>query len=72
MAKYYTINDEWKNYEEIKECPTETEHDRMLDEKTCEGGKEHRWLLLPKWNEAVREGGKQYIYCLRCGEMGHL
>jgi hypothetical protein len=30
------------------------------------------WILLPKECVAVREGGKQYIECIGCGEYTHL
>lgn len=30
------------------------------------------WALLPDDSEAVKEGGKPYIECIRCGYMSHL
>jgi hypothetical protein len=39
----------------------------------CEGtNSKHQWLLIPKWSDCVKEGGKEYIICLNCLEMSHL
>lgn len=34
------------------------------------GGKE--WIILPKESSLVREGGKPYIECIKCGNFTHL
>jgi len=48
------------------------EHERGLDEACEVTGKGHCWLLLPKWSETNKQGGKEYIICLECNKHSHL
>lgn len=43
-----------------------------LPDGVCEdcGGKE--WMILPRQSALVRESGKPYVECLRCGYHTHL
>jgi hypothetical protein len=45
--------------------------DRLGDGKclACNGDE---WLILPKETNAVKEGGKPYIECIKCGVLTHL
>jgi DNA-directed RNA polymerase subunit M/transcription elongation factor TFIIS len=47
--------------------------DRMGSEDAkCPECGENSWWLLPKVGVAVREGGKPYCECLKCGYTTHL
>lgn len=48
------------------------EEERGLTGKCEATGEGHAWLRYPEWSVAVKEGGKEYIICLNCGEHGHL
>jgi len=45
--------------------------ERIGDGK-CENCGNDEWIMLPDECVAVREGGKQYIECINCGEVTHL
>lgn len=49
-----------------------TLEDRLPNNARCENCGKNEWILLPKESIAVREGGKQYIECMGCGEHTHL
>ena len=46
--------------------------DRGLDGYCEDTDQKHTWLLYPEWSECVKQGGKNYIMCLNCGEHSHL
>ena len=49
-----------------------TLEDRLPNNGICEECGENKWWLYPKASVSVREGGKQYIECLNCGNVTHL
>ena len=52
--------------------PNLTLAERLPNEGMCEECGENKWWLYPKASVSVREGGKQYIECLNCGNVTHL
>lgn len=42
------------------------------EEAECPDCGSNEWWLLPKEGAAVREGGKPYVECLKCGYTTHL
>lgn len=86
MAKYFRITPArlGLSYENLKERFQDlTEDERGLAgpclggwdnvkniEKEIPGG--HRWLVYPDWAQCVKQGGKNYLICLNCGEHSHL
>ena len=70
---------------ELKEVPTNKVMEMVypinhnlitLEERIGNGKCSHcgndEWIMLPDECVAVREGGKQYIECINCGEVTHL
>lgn len=56
--------------------PLRTATQMSLEERlpgcTCEDCGAREWIILPKQSAAVRESGKPYIECMRCGHLTHL
>ena len=46
--------------------------ERLENDGECPRCQYTDWALLPEESEAVKEGGKPYIECIRCGYLSHL
>ena len=73
MANLKFYQAELKEVEDIRKHinlhPSIMVEERIGECPEC-GGNE--WWLLPKEGSAVREGGKPYVECLKCGYVTHL
>lgn len=74
QAKLTKIKDILKHVygDDVYDRTDMTLEERMGKDAKCPDCGDNKWWLLPKEGSAVREGGKAYCECMKCGYTTHL